>query len=163
MNVGGTLYDVTFREGTCIALFDGCDEASDFTFTTRSDADAASQALLDQVFVNVLGLGNFDTDPEFTFGIESTTQGFAYTPYCANCFPVPGSYNAASHAYNEHASADRIGFGVLLVLLTDTTQEPTQVFADWTVAAVPIPAGGMLLLSALGGMAALRRRMKSTV
>ena len=51
VDVGGTLYDVTFRDVTCIALFDGCDEASDFTFATQGDARVASQALLDRVFV----------------------------------------------------------------------------------------------------------------
>lgn len=33
---------------------------------------------------------------------------------------------------------------------------------DFTVAAVPLPAGGLLLLTALGGAAALRRRKKAT-
>ena len=39
VNVGGTLYDVEFVDGTCIALFDGCDlAADDFTFTTQAAA-----------------------------------------------------------------------------------------------------------------------------
>ena len=32
---------------------------------------------------------------------------------------------------------------------------------DYTIAAVPLPAGGLLLLGSLGGLAALRRRKKS--
>ena len=45
----------------------------------------------------------------------------------------------------------------------DSGDDVSSVYADWTVATVPLPAGGMLLLSALGGMAALRRRMESTM
>ncbi len=33
VDVGGTLYDVTFVDGTCITLFDGCNEIADFDFT----------------------------------------------------------------------------------------------------------------------------------
>lgn len=68
VDVGGTLYDVTFREGTCTALFDGCDDPSDFTFTTLTDAQAASQALLNQVFIDGPA-GNF-VSPSLTFGIS---------------------------------------------------------------------------------------------
>jgi hypothetical protein len=63
IDVAGTLYDVTFVDGTCAALFDGCDDAADFDFTTGAAARAAAQALLDQVFVN-----QFDTQVNLTFG-----------------------------------------------------------------------------------------------
>ena len=51
VQVGGSLFDVSFIDGTCISVFDGCDEQSDFTFDNLADAEAASQALFDQVFV----------------------------------------------------------------------------------------------------------------
>jgi hypothetical protein len=51
VDVGGTLYNVEFLDGTCIALFNGCDAVSDFTFQSSALAAAASQALLDQVFL----------------------------------------------------------------------------------------------------------------
>ena len=47
--VDGNLYDVQFLDGTCIDLYNGCDEASDFTFQTQASAVLASQALLDQL------------------------------------------------------------------------------------------------------------------
>ena len=50
LNVGGSVYDVAFVEGTCIDLFDGCDEVSDSAFTSLADAPLASQALLILVF-----------------------------------------------------------------------------------------------------------------
>src|SRR5688572_27474840 len=59
VDVGGTLYNVAFVEGTCVDLFSGCDEVSDFTFTSLGGATQASQALLDQVFLDVTE-GNFD-------------------------------------------------------------------------------------------------------
>jgi len=44
VNVGGTFYNVEFVEGTCAALFDGCDSVNDFDFTMEADAVAASRA-----------------------------------------------------------------------------------------------------------------------
>ena len=60
VDVGGTLYNVDFLDGTCIALFNGCDEVSDFTFQTEESAVLASQALLDQVFLDGVA-GSFDS------------------------------------------------------------------------------------------------------
>jgi hypothetical protein len=81
VNVGGTLYDVQFVDGTCAALFAGCDEPADFPFTTSPDAAAAAQALLDQVFLDG-AQGLFDTDPTLTEGCLGTTQECgASTPY----------------------------------------------------------------------------------
>jgi hypothetical protein len=52
VDVGGTLYDVDFRDGYCLTYYPGCDSTDDFTFQTQAAADAASQALLDTVFIN---------------------------------------------------------------------------------------------------------------
>ncbi|MBL3591493.1 MAG: hypothetical protein JMN24_17165 [gamma proteobacterium endosymbiont of Lamellibrachia anaximandri] len=61
--VSGSLYDVEFVTGTCLTVFINCTESNhDFTFSTASDAAAASQALFDQVFpANSVGLGWFVT------------------------------------------------------------------------------------------------------
>ena len=80
VNVGGTLYDVEFVDGTCVALFTGCDQPSDFTFTTAADADVASQALLDQVLLDT-GVGAFDSNPALTFGCSNSIICFVDTPY----------------------------------------------------------------------------------
>jgi hypothetical protein len=80
VDVGGTLYDVEFRKDSCIALYDGCDSPDDFTFNTESDALLASQALLDQVFIDG-GYGNFDSVPSLTVGCENSTTCNAFTPY----------------------------------------------------------------------------------
>ena len=66
INVGGTLFDVDFVDGTCVALFTGCDNAvADFDFTNSATATTAGQALLDQVFQDSIE-GAFDTDPTLT-------------------------------------------------------------------------------------------------
>ena len=79
--VDGSSYNVAFLDGTCIALYDGCDDASDFTFQTAAAATLASQALLDQVFLD--GIGLFDSNPALTNGLTHANTGSALTPYYA--------------------------------------------------------------------------------
>jgi hypothetical protein len=69
--IDGAYYDVAFEEGTCVALYDGCDDAADAPFPDTPTTEAAAQALLDQVFVDG-PLGQFDSDPDLTYGCEST-------------------------------------------------------------------------------------------
>ena len=78
VDVDGTLYDVEFLDGTCVELYSGCDMASDFTFTTQADAELASQALLDQVFLD--GVDLFDTVPGTTNGCDHLLFCFSETP-----------------------------------------------------------------------------------
>jgi hypothetical protein len=61
VSVLGTRYDVSFVEGTCAAVFSGCDEPSDLSFTDEDSGIAAAQALLDQVFLDT--------------GVECSTRG----------------------------------------------------------------------------------------
>jgi hypothetical protein len=81
--VDGNLYDVQFLDGTCIDLYNGCDEASDFTFQTLAAATLAAQALLDQVFVED-GVNQFDSMPFLTNGCVGGLGDVycsAFTPY----------------------------------------------------------------------------------
>jgi hypothetical protein len=71
VDVGGTLYDVDFLEGNCISVFGSCDPSTVFTFNTAVAAQAASQALMDTVFVNqdsVTFLLQYDALPSLTNG-----------------------------------------------------------------------------------------------
>jgi len=70
IDVDGTLFDVTFAEGDCIAIYNGCDEAADFELTSEQEALAAAQALIDQVFLNIPE-GDFDTIADLTFGCDT--------------------------------------------------------------------------------------------
>jgi hypothetical protein len=71
VDINGILYDVAFRDGTAIDLYEGADENSDFPFTNLSSINdnslviTANQALLDQVFIDS-PLGAFDSAPNLT-------------------------------------------------------------------------------------------------
>ena len=107
VNVGGTLYDVEFVDGTCIAVFDGCDDGSDFALRTLSEAEAASQALLDQVFLDVPGLGMFDSTPSLTYGCPGDIDNVCFVEIF---FGNPGPHMVFLVVFNEDGE-DRIGGG----------------------------------------------------
>ena len=65
--VGSGIYSVEFVDGTCASVFSGCDDSSDFAFTTSGSALLAAQALLDQVFQ-----GPWDALPQVALGCETT-------------------------------------------------------------------------------------------
>lgn len=88
VNVNGTLYNVTFVDGSCAQTFTGCDQNSDFQFQTKNDAMAAGQALLIQSFLDG-PFGNFDTRPDLTAGCQGNS-GFCFVIISyAIAFPVP--------------------------------------------------------------------------
>jgi hypothetical protein len=140
VDVGGTLYDVAFVDGSCITLFSGCDSVTDFAFTTPTAADAASQALLDQVFT-----GNFDADPSLTFGC-ATFSG------CGILTPWEMSNDRVSLATMVNGiSVDFIFLSLEAFPSTyDTAPDRSSVYADWTVSAAPVPEPASFALIAVG-------------
>ena len=159
VDVGGSLYDVSFQDGTCLAIFNASDDVSDFTFQTFSDASAASLALLNQVFLDV-PLGNFDSTPELTEGCSDDLLCFVVTPYG----PLLDEFFVAVHAVNVSATSgfsDEIS-GANRRRSTNFSNTSATTFAVWTpsAATIPLPAGGWLLISGLAVIGALRRRQK---
>ena len=170
VDVGGSLYDVQFLDGTCIALYNGCDEVSDFTFQTFQDSVFASQALEAQVFQT----GIFDTDPYLTNGCSSNSQGdcIVYTPF--NLDPDGFFGPEVQMMYFRNVSDTPVG--VVQSDFSPTTMAyisygepqsdfatfPSETYAVWStagsVSAVPIPAAAWLFGSALLALFTISRR-----
>lgn len=146
VSVGGVLYNVEFKDGTCIALFSGCDESSEFVFRSIDDAKAASQALLDFVFQ-----GEFDTDPAATSGCDERSCQ-ALTPFRRP--PDSFSVDFAS-AVNKRFVPDEDSTGEGVINATDDTASPGLNGVTWAVwtraSAVPEPSS--LALVGLAGVA----------
>jgi hypothetical protein len=150
VDVGGTLYDVEFRKGSCIDLYDGCDSPSDFTFTSALEAEAASQALLDQVFIDVEA-GDFDSVPSLTTRCQNIDRCNVFTPFAANADFVVA--NAAAN-FRQGSSSDTT-FQESFPATNDGSQNDTSVGAIWSL--VPEPSTALLMGLGLFGLGARRR------
>ncbi len=162
IGVNGTLYDVTFRDGTCAQLFNGCDQNSDFPFSNPlapfSDttlAVFASQALLDQVFIDS-ALGLFDSDPRLINGCTSTRIGFgcqASTPLFVRLGAGSLGIIAAVNFSNELSDSVPAGAGQVA---TDSGNQIQVTYALWNLSSTtspdptPVPAPSVVILLGLG-------------
>ncbi len=170
VDVGGTLYDVMFVEGTCLDVYHGCTE-SDFPWHDYEPVILAAQALLDQVFLDT-SLGNFDTSPSLIFGCENQGQCRPSTPYRKRNGVDIRSRDASN---DTDESKDKVRL-MHLIDSEDFANNDFRVWAVWgltpvtpttnqppTPAPVPEPSTILLFGSGLAGLIGYRMRKKAQV
>lgn len=154
VDVNGTLYDVQFMDGTCAALFTGCDSEEDFVFNNLMDALAASDALLAQVLLDSPS-GQFDSMPHLTVGCSDPSDCFFITPYTLS---VGGTLTTWS-ANRVVEQGDGISGPNTLPNNFDITLVPDFTWVVWsaTPTAVVEPNTGLLALLGLFALRLSRR------
>ena len=78
VTVLGNLFNVSFRDGICSQHYPGCNT---FTFRDLPSAIAASNALLNDVLINMPPTQLFDSNPALTYGCIDSIFCVAMTPY----------------------------------------------------------------------------------
>ena len=152
-------------DGTCFALFSGCNEPADFTFTSLEDAIEAADALLAQVLLDV-SLGDFDGVPFDTFGCRGSLVCEILIPYALGPGGGQFSYIAALNRSLVNPLDDGLDLEGIKNIVASTGPGPDAcchlTFAVFTseTALIPLPAALPLYGTGLAVMGFIGWRRK---
>lgn len=151
IEVSGSFYDVLFINGSCSQLYNGCDQASDFIFSSQNAAVSASQALFDQVLIDdsFNTAQWFNSDPEKTTGCSNSGLCRLLTPFgLTETTNIIAGVTADNNAVNAN---DILEPNIGIDKNTDLADATIATYAVWNaqVATVPIPASALLFSSCL--------------
>lgn len=138
IQLNGNSYTVEFKNDSCANIWGSCDANGSFTWSSFAEAEAAHNALLNEVFVGI-----YDTAPDQTFGCTSTAVCVAITPYRG----ATGDPNAVSAILTRNfasAAGDDLATRDPLNPFTTTVNETVANFAQWTLETTPVPVPGAL-------------------
>ena len=156
--VDGLSYEVSFIDGSCVSLYGGCTDTSQFTFHTRADAASAMSALSDQVWGTSWGSGNLR-------GCEPTNVCVTFLQY--GVFESPLSietlyyYNYANPALADYVTFAKLGPTYFTTLAY--VNNAVWTLSDAGAGRLPEPASFGLAALALGvaGVTGRARRRSS--
>lgn len=174
VSVNNNLYNVQFIDDSGVNLFYTANDGWSFVFTDFASAAAASNALLDQVFLNGSS-GNFDSAPYLTQGINQDRLQNIPDDY-AQIYTAYEYAEIEGHEFLKCAMAvnfddtDRIdtvsSVRQLVHTVSDMSNYDYRVYAVWTQAEAggnsPVPEPGTIILMGFGllGMAGAGRKLK---
>ena len=159
VSFNGALYNVEFVDGSCFALFDRCDAASDFAFQSSQTAQDALGILLDQVFLDS-AVGSFDSNPALTNGCEDAASCRLVTPFLVLGIDV--ALAGVTNTADGPGQMDSVVSGIFIRnRASGPIPDSSETFAVWTSAGtVPVPAAIWLFGTALLGFVGMSRRRK---
>ena len=149
VDVDGILYDVEILDGSCNGLFMGCDAAL-FEFQTAEAAEAASQALMEQVLLDTSD-GFFDSIPNLTHGCEASSDDcLIFTLFGRASFNTQIALGAGAVNYSVE-TRDFVFSGGGLDAAVPTDAAASVAIAKWSRSATNmIPESSTIALTALG-------------
>lgn len=154
VDVQGTLLDVRFYDGSCVAVFTGCDEGDDFLFGSMGSPTPRDAAR--SLTREVLGR-NSDIQSPYIGPVLGCTDVF-------NCdFIAPYSIDARRQVVSGIAAVNKVssyGFTVTALSSTlDTSTLDDEVYARWSLSPIPEPSPAALML--VGLLALGHRRLSA--